>query len=166
MKSREKPKRAFDPRVFLIKANGGRTIAHYDESAMVFSQGDPADAIFYIQEGKVKLTGLSKQGKEAVVAILGAGDFFGEGCLASQPVRMATATAMTDCLVVETEKAAVVGPFTKNRHSQNCSLPICFLATFGSKRIWWISCSIPVKSVWHGCSSCWRISESKARHKR
>ena len=78
-------------KVFLTKANGGRTIADYGENALIFSQGDPADAIFYIRIGKVKLTVLSKQGKEAVVAILGAGDFFGEGCLAGQPIRMATA---------------------------------------------------------------------------
>jgi CRP/FNR family cyclic AMP-dependent transcriptional regulator len=108
MKPKVEPKAAFDPKVFLIKANGGRTIAHYDENAMVFSQGDPAEAIFYIQEGKVKLTVVSRQGKEAVVAILGLGEFFGEGCLAGQPLRMATATAITDCLVVKMEKAAVV----------------------------------------------------------
>ena len=75
---------------------------------MVFSQGDPADAIFYIQKGKVKLTVVSNAGKEAVIAILGAGDFLGEGCLAGQPVRLATATAMSDCSIVRLEKAATI----------------------------------------------------------
>ncbi len=108
MKRKEKPKVAFDVKEFLTKANGGRTIADCGENALIFPQGDPADAVFYVQKGKVKLTVLSRHGKEAVVAILGTGDFFGEGCLAGQSVRMATATAMTDCSVMRLEKAAVV----------------------------------------------------------
>jgi CRP/FNR family cyclic AMP-dependent transcriptional regulator len=108
MKPKEMPKISFNLKVFLAKANGGRTIADYGESALIFSQGHPADAIFYIRNGKVKLSVVSKQGKEAVVAILGTGDFFGEGCLAGQSIRMATATAMTDCSVMRLEKAAVV----------------------------------------------------------
>ena len=74
----------------------------------IFSQGDPADALFYIQRGKVKVTTLSSQGKEAVVAILGAGDFFGEGCLAGQPLRIATVAAMVDSSIARLEKAAVI----------------------------------------------------------
>ena len=80
-----KKSKAFDIKAFLNKANGGRTIATYATNTRIFDQGDPADAIFYIQKGKIKLTVVSKQGKEAVVAILGEGDFFGEGCLAGQP---------------------------------------------------------------------------------
>ena len=74
----------------------------------MFSQGDPAHAVFYIQKGKIKLTVVSKEGKEAVVAILGFGDFFGEGCLAGQSVRMATATTMSVCSIMRLEKAGVV----------------------------------------------------------
>jgi CRP/FNR family cyclic AMP-dependent transcriptional regulator len=74
----------------------------------VFSQGDPADTVFYIQKGKIKLAVVSKEGKEAVVGILGAGDFFGEGCLAGQSVRMATATTMSECSIMQLEKAGVV----------------------------------------------------------
>ncbi len=74
----------FDPKVFLAKVGEGRTLADYQENQVVFAQGDPADAIFYIQDGKVKLTVVSKQGKEAVIAIVGNGDFFGEGCLAGR----------------------------------------------------------------------------------
>jgi CRP/FNR family transcriptional regulator, cyclic AMP receptor protein len=91
---------SFDPRAFLARTNGGKTIGRYRKNDSVFSQGDPADAVYYIQDGKVKLTVVSQQGKEAVVAILGAGDFLGEGCLAGQLVRMATAIAMSDCSIM------------------------------------------------------------------
>jgi CRP-like cAMP-binding protein len=106
MKPKEKP--SFDPQVFLAKVGEGRTIADCHKDQLVFSQGDPADAIFYIQRGKIKLTVISKHGKEAVIAILGPGDFFGEGCLAGQPMRMATAAAMSDCSIVRVQKAVTV----------------------------------------------------------
>ena len=105
---KSKAKLPFDPHLFLAKVGEGRTIADYRKNQKVFSQGDPADAIFYIQGGKVKLTVVSKQGKEAVVGILGADDFFGEGCLAGQPVRMATATAMSACSIVRVEKRSTL----------------------------------------------------------
>jgi CRP/FNR family transcriptional regulator, cyclic AMP receptor protein len=99
---------AFNPEAFLAKVGKGRTVADYKKNQRVFSQGDPADAIFYIQKGKVKLTVVSKQGKEAVVAILGADDFFGEGCLAGQPLRMASAAAMLECSIMRLEKSGVI----------------------------------------------------------
>ena len=98
----------FDPVAFLSKVSEEKSTTELQIKQVVFRQGDPADAIFYIQKGKIKLTVLSKQGKEAVIAILGKGDFFGEGCLAGQPVRMATATAMSDCSVVRMKKARMV----------------------------------------------------------
>jgi CRP/FNR family cyclic AMP-dependent transcriptional regulator len=103
-----KPKRQFDPRVFLAKADGGRTISIYRKDQVVFSQGDPADAVFYILQGKVKITVVSEQGKEAVVAVLSANEFCGEGTLAGQPRRMSTASAMTECEVMRLEKAAIL----------------------------------------------------------
>jgi CRP-like cAMP-binding protein len=103
-----KAKATFDPKDFLAKANGGRTIAKYRINQTVFAQGDPADAVFYIQDGKVKVTVVSEGGKEAVVAILGADEFCGEGCLSGQSVRIATATAMTDCEIMRVEKAAMI----------------------------------------------------------
>jgi len=106
MKPNRKP--AFDPKIFLAKVGKGRTIADYQENQIAFSQGDPADAIFYIQNGKIKLMVVSKQGKEAVIAIVGAGDFFGEGCLAGQPLRMATAVAMSVCAIVRLEKQGTI----------------------------------------------------------
>ena len=98
----------FDPQALLAKANGGRTIFTCQINQIVFSQGEPADSIFYIQGGKVKLTVLSEQGKEAIVAILGIGDFCGEGCLAGQPLRMATAAAMEESAIMRLEKAAMI----------------------------------------------------------
>ncbi|TAL11656.1 MAG: Crp/Fnr family transcriptional regulator [Nitrospirae bacterium] len=103
-----KAKVPFDPHIFLAKVGAGRTIADYRKNQKVFSQGDPADAIFFIQSGKVKLTVISKQGKEAVVGIVGTDDFFGEGCLAGQPLRMATATAMSSCAIVRLEKQGTI----------------------------------------------------------
>jgi CRP/FNR family cyclic AMP-dependent transcriptional regulator len=104
----QKEEPPFDPTVFLAIAGKGRTLADHPKSHIVFLQGDPADAIFYIQKGKIKLTVVSKQGKEAVVALLGPGDFFGEGCLAGQSLRMASATAMSECSLMRLEKAGVI----------------------------------------------------------
>ena len=99
---------SFDPKTFLARIGEGRSIGKYHKDGTIFSQGDFADAVFYIQKGKVKVTVVSEQGKEAVVAMLGRDEFCGEGCLAGQPRRMATATAMTDCEIMRLEKWAVV----------------------------------------------------------
>ena len=98
----------FNPKSFLAKVGEGRSIHAYPEAHVVFSQGDPADAVFFLQTGKVKITVVSKRGKEAVGAIMGANDFFGEGCLAGQRHRIATAVSMTDSVVVRLEKAAIL----------------------------------------------------------
>ena len=107
MKTRIKP--LFDPKVFLAKIGEGRSLADYQNNQKVFSQGDSADAVFYIQKGQVKLTVVSRQGKEAVIAILGGDNpFFGEGCLAGQSVRLATAIAMSECSIMRIKKEAMV----------------------------------------------------------
>jgi CRP/FNR family transcriptional regulator, cyclic AMP receptor protein len=98
----------FDPKSFLAVVGEGRSIGEYGKDQIVFSQGDPADAVFYIQRGKVKVSVVSEQGKEAVVAMLGTNDFFGEGCLAGQAQRIATVATMTDSVIVRLEKAAIV----------------------------------------------------------
>ena len=103
-----KLKSLFDPKSFLTKVAEGRTIAEYSKDQMVFSQGDPADAVIYIQKGRVNLTVVSNAGKEAVIAILDTGDFLGEGCLVAQPIRMATATAISNGSIVRLEKAAMI----------------------------------------------------------
>jgi len=97
-----------DPKLFLAEEGKGRALAGYQLRQRVFSQGDPADAIFYIQKGKIKLTVVSEGGKEAVVGILGAGDFFGEGCLAGQSIRMSSASTMSECSIMRLEKAVVI----------------------------------------------------------
>ena len=100
----EPPKPPFHLKVFLTKA----TSTEYRTNDSIFVQGDTASAVFYIKEGKVKLTVVSPQGKEAVVAILRDGDFFGEGCLAGQKVRLTTAVAISECSVMKLEKAVVL----------------------------------------------------------
>src|SRR3990170_6705451 len=106
---KRKGKLPFNPKSFLAKVGEGRSIGRYRKDQIVFSQGDPADAVFYIQKGKAKVTVVSEQGKEAVVAILGADEFFGEGCLAAQAQRMANVATMTDSVIMRLEKTAVVG---------------------------------------------------------
>jgi CRP-like cAMP-binding protein len=96
--------RSFDPKLFLATVDGGRSLTNYRKDHLVFSQGDPADAVFYIRKGKVKLVVASKQGRQAVVAILGDGEFFGEGCLNGQSLRLATARAMTESEVMRVQK--------------------------------------------------------------
>jgi CRP/FNR family transcriptional regulator, cyclic AMP receptor protein len=107
-KAKEEPRPPFNPKAFLAKADGGKTIAKYQAKQVIFSQAEPADSIFYIQKGTIKLTVVSEQGKEAVVAILGEASFFGEGCLAGQQVRMATAIAMSECTIVRVDRMSAI----------------------------------------------------------
>jgi CRP/FNR family transcriptional regulator, cyclic AMP receptor protein len=104
----QKTKHGFDVDKFLSEGGKGRTITALGDGKVIFAQGDPANAVFYIHKGKVKLTVVSKGGKEAVIAVLGGGDFFGEGCLAAQQLRMATATTMSQCSMMRLEKAIIV----------------------------------------------------------
>lgn len=105
MSANSKP--PFDPKAFLSMVGEGRRIEKYRKGQVIFKQGQPAETVFYVQKGKVKLTVVSAQGKEAVVAILGAGDFLGEECLDGQRVRTATASAMTEAIVAQVEKTAI-----------------------------------------------------------
>src|SRR5262249_14682269 len=102
------PEGGFDPSAFLAKVTTGKTIAQYPKGRAVYSQGDDADAVFYLQTGKVKTTVVSMHGKEAVVSILAKGQFFGEGCLAGQLKRTATVTAITECSIIRIEKPAIM----------------------------------------------------------
>jgi CRP/FNR family transcriptional regulator, cyclic AMP receptor protein len=105
---RKRVKASFDPKEFLAKVGEGKTISKYRKDQIVFSQGEVADAVFYIQQGKIKLTVVSEQGKEAVVAILGPGHFFGEGCLNGHPLRIATTRAVDECVITRLEKATMI----------------------------------------------------------
>jgi CRP/FNR family transcriptional regulator, cyclic AMP receptor protein len=101
-------KAAFDAKVFLTTPSRGRTISKYRKDEVIYSQAEPADAVFYIKKGKVKIVVASKEGKEAVIAILGKDEFFGEGCLNAQSQRLATAGAMTESAVLRVEKAEMI----------------------------------------------------------
>jgi CRP/FNR family cyclic AMP-dependent transcriptional regulator len=100
--------REFDPNTFLVTIGEGRKNLAILKKQIIFAQGDAADAVFYIQKGKVKLTVVSKNGKEATIGILNPGDFFGEGGLAGQPLRMGSATTMTDCDLMRIQKTAMM----------------------------------------------------------
>ena len=106
MKVRQEP--PFDPSLFLARVGAGKTRLELRSRQIVFSQGDLADAVFYIEGGRIELRVVSQQGKEAILAILGVGDFFGEGCLAGQPLRMATAVADAESSVMRVEKSAMI----------------------------------------------------------
>jgi len=101
-------KRPFDINVFLNTVDGGRSVSSYEKNQTIFSQGDPANAVFYIQQGRVKVCVVSQHGKEAVVALHGNGDFFGESCLNGHSRRTATVVTMTECVIMRIEKAAIV----------------------------------------------------------
>jgi CRP/FNR family cyclic AMP-dependent transcriptional regulator len=98
----------FNPTAFLSTMDGGRKIATFSKTQTIFTQGASSDAVFYIQKGKVRLTVVSQSGKEATIGILNEGDFFGEGCLKGQPLRMCSATAMTDCSVMKIDKQSMI----------------------------------------------------------
>jgi len=99
---------AFDPRAFLTRIEDAKTMREYRAKQVVFSQGDAADAVFYIQSGKIKLTVVSTRGKQAVIGVLERGSFFGEGCLAAQPLRMSTASAIQPSSIVRVAKSSMV----------------------------------------------------------
>jgi CRP/FNR family transcriptional regulator, cyclic AMP receptor protein len=99
---------AFDPKAFLTRIEDGKTTREYRNDQIVFSQGDEADAVFYVQSGKVKLTVVSTRGKEAVIAVLERGSFFGEGCLAAQPLRMSTASAIQTSTIIRVGRSTMV----------------------------------------------------------
>lgn len=103
-----KKKPDFDPRAFLAGIGEGRKILHLNKKQTIFAQGDPADAVFYIQKGKIKLTVVSKTGREATLGFLTDGTFFGEGSLAGQPLRMGSAVAVTDCTLLRIAKKSMM----------------------------------------------------------
>src|SRR5580693_1450564 len=101
-------KALFDPKLFLAKVGEGKIILKFDKNAVVFSQGDAADTVFYIQKGRIKVLVVSEQGKEAVVGIMEPGQFFGEGCLNGHPLRISTTTAMEECMITSITRAAML----------------------------------------------------------
>ena len=128
---RKRSKASFDPKIFLAKVGEGKTISKYRKDQIVFSQGEVADAVFYIQQGKIKLTVVSEQGKEAVVAILGPGHFFGEGCLNGHPLRIATTRAVDECVITRLEKATMIA--TIHNEPEFSELFMSYLLTRNSR---------------------------------
>jgi CRP-like cAMP-binding protein len=120
-----KKRRDFDPHAFLASIGEGRKSVLFSKKQSIFAQGDTADAVFYIQTGKVRLTVVSKTGKEATIGILGEGDFFGEGSLAGQTLRMNSATALTDCVVLCIDKKAMME--TLHRQHELSDLFVAYL---------------------------------------
>jgi CRP-like cAMP-binding protein len=130
----EESKRArvsFDPKNFLAKVGDGNTVAEYQKDQIVFAQGDVSEAVFYIQKGRVKLTVVSEQGKEAVLGILETGHFFGEGCLNGHPLRLTTATAVVECLITRITKAAMIA--TMHDEPEFSELFMAYLLTRNSR---------------------------------
>ena len=121
----------FDPKKFLAKVGDGKTILHYRKNQIVFAQGDVADAVFYIQQGNIKLIVVSELGKEAVVAILGSSHFFGEGCLNGHPLRIATARTVDECVITRLEKATMIA--TVHKEPEFSELFMSYLLTRNSR---------------------------------
>src|SRR6202165_5684136 len=124
-------KARFYPKIFLAKVGEGKTVSKYRKDQIVFSQGEVADAVFYIQQGQVKLTVVSEQGKEAVVAMLGPGHFFGEGCLNGHPLRIATTRAIDECVLTRLEKATMIA--TIHSEPEFSELFMAYLLTRNSR---------------------------------
>ena len=139
---------SFDPKAFLAAVNHNRTVAKYRKGDIIFHQSDPSDSVFYVQKGRIKIVVVSKQGKEAVIALLGPGEFFGEGCLIGQPLRLATARAMVESEVMRVGKAEMI----RVLHAEPAmgELFTAHLLTRNSRveADLSISCSIRAKSAW------------------
>jgi CRP/FNR family cyclic AMP-dependent transcriptional regulator len=128
---RKRRKASFDPKKFLAKVGEGKTISEYQRGHVVFSQGDVADAVFYVQKGEIKLTVISERGKEAVVGILGPAHFFGEGCLNGHSLRITTATATVECRITRIAKAAMI--VTMHDEPEFSELFMAYLLTRNSR---------------------------------
>ena len=157
----------FNPKTFLAKVGKGKTTSEISKQQVIFSQGDAADAVFYIQAGRVKLTVLSQQGKEAVVGVLEYGSFFGEGCLVGQRVCMATVTTLDASTIARSQKAAMVRVLPRRAQllravhglsaGSQCAYPI---------RLKLIISSIRQRSAWRGFFCCWLTMGKRASRSR
>jgi CRP/FNR family cyclic AMP-dependent transcriptional regulator len=126
---------AFNAKTFLSRPAAGKKIQTFEKGQEIFAQGDVANSVFYIQKGKVKVTVLSAQGKEAVVGILPQGQFFGEGCLDGVKLRTSTSHAMEECLLTSLTKDSRWRPSVPSRSFLRSSWHICWRGTAGSKTI-------------------------------
>ena len=160
------PARRSMPQLFLDSAGITKKVVEYRPLAVIFAQGDPGDSVMYIQKGAVRLSVLSHAGKEAIVGVLGTGDFLGEGALAGQPIRMGTATAVSATSVLVVPKKQMIqllhdaaGVFRPLHRVHALS------ATSASKKISSISCSTRARSAWRARSCCWRATARRTNRR-
>jgi CRP-like cAMP-binding protein len=140
-----KTKRDFNPKTFLATIGEGRKIVSVAKKQTIYAQGAACDAVFYIQAGKVRLTVVAKNGKEATIGILNPGDFFGEGGLAGQPLRMGSATALTNCELMRIEKRPMMLALQQQHKLSDCLPHFCWGGTFDTKPTWSTNSSTPVR---------------------
>jgi CRP/FNR family cyclic AMP-dependent transcriptional regulator len=152
----------FDPAVFLETTANGRVIATHSKKEVIFAQGDDADAVFYIRKGKVKVAIVSKEGKEAVIALLGPDEFVGGGCLIGQPKRLATASAMTECETIRMTKTEIQRVLDDEPAFSQMFVSHILARNARIEETWPISSSTQQKNGWPGCCCCWPILERKA----
>src|SRR5437867_4220067 len=160
-----KKNREFDPSTFLATIGEGRKTLTLGKKERIFTQGDEADAVFYIQKGKVRLTVVSKTGKEATIAILSEGNFFGEGSLAGQVRRMGSAAAMTACEVLRVEKVAMMAALHREHAFSDMFVAYLLARNIRYEEDLVTSCSIPAKSDWLVFSCCSLVSARKGHQK-
>ena len=140
-----KKKRDFDPTRFFTTIGEGRKIVSIPKKQTIYAQGAACDAVFYVQKGKVRLTVVSKTGKEATIGILNPGDFFGEGGLAGQPLRMGSATAMTDCELMRIDKEAMMLALHREHTLSDMFTAYLLGRKSDTKRTWLINSSTPAR---------------------
>jgi CRP/FNR family cyclic AMP-dependent transcriptional regulator len=149
-----KKKQIFDPKTFLSTINGGRKILDFQKQQTVFAQGGSADAVFYIQQGKVKLTVVSKSGKEATIALLEQGDFFGEGCLTGQAFRLCSATAVVNCSVMRIDRSSMIDVLHCEHAFSDMFVAYLLTRNVRYEEDLLTSSLIPARNDLLGCSSC------------
>jgi CRP/FNR family cyclic AMP-dependent transcriptional regulator len=161
-----KKSREFDPEALLATVGEGRKAMLFRKKQTIFAQGDPSNAVFYLQAGKVKLAVVSKTGKEATIGILSNKSFFGEGSLAGQPLRMGTATAMTDCSVLRIEKEAMMQALHREHTLSDMFVAYLLARNIRYKKTSSTNYLIPAKSDWLVSYLCWLILAKREFRRR
>ena len=151
----------FDPQAFLDTAGVSRKVAEFRRGESIFSQGDGANTVMYIQRGGVKLSVVNGSGKEAVVAMFGPADFFGEGCMAGQALRMATATAIAPTTLLVVNKNEMLRVLHEEHELSDRFIGYISPTTFAWKKTWSINSLTPARSVWPELSSCSPVMVNK-----
>jgi hypothetical protein len=146
------------PEIFLTKVGSGKTVKS-EKKRIISSQGDAVDAVFLVQAGKVKLTVVSQQVTEAVIAILAPASFFGEACLAGETFRMATATSLDEATILRIEKQAMLDVLHQELAFPELFMGYLLSRNFASKKIWWINSSIPARRGWPGFCYSWPLRQ-------